>query len=269
MATNILDKLKKKKAKEESEKKDKKLFKKSKKEDSSEDNMSMVKSLVRKGYEAVKENSQRQKERLSRFQGRLRRTWIPNGGTKRFIFLNEEPLTWREHRVKLPGSRFTEMITCTGDGCHLCAIADGKAISYSQFVGGYIVIDTEPYVIQSGPNKGKTIENGVYLYVEGQMALSQLDKMSEKFGLTKYIWECSKENKTRTYIPDKKLKKLSPEQKKAVADVLKEAGVKNVDALILKQVEMQTYSNEYLEERFGGVEEEEEPKRKNKKLRDF
>jgi len=225
-------------------------------------------SLIRKGFDAVKENAKRIERERELASNRLYRTWLPDGEPKVFRFVNEEPITFYEHRVQLPNYKRPEFYTCLGEDCPLCAVADGRYIGKSRFVGAFLVIDRSEYEIKSGPNKGRKVKNQPRLYVEGQQTLSSLAQFSAKYeskgGLTGRDFEITRNDKARTIIPGER-EKMSKEDQKTIKELLEKHGVKDVDALIVQQIEMQTLSREELEERFG-TDEDERPVSKMRKI---
>lgn len=206
--------------------------------------------LISKGYEEVEANAKRLERIREQAGNRIYRTWIPDRETKEFRFLNEEPITFYEHRVQFGNSKRPEFVTCLGDDCPLCQIADGRRIAKSRFVGAFLVIDRSEYVSQSGQNKGQTMKDIPRLYVEGQMVLSQLEVFHKKQGLTKREYDITRNDKVKTIVPNDP-SSLSKSDKKLVNELLEKAGVSSIDELIVKQIEAQTYSQEELADRFG------------------
>lgn len=268
---SVLDKLKKKKDENKkgakSEVKKKKLL--SRKSDDDEDSGSHadVSALANKGYESVTANQRRIDQAKEQAGNKVYRTWLPDGETKTFRFHNSSPITWNEHRVQLPGNKFPIFVTCLaplGEGCHACDVADGKIVAKSRFVGGYLVQDRDKYKIKSGERKGEVVKDSPRLFVEGQNTLNLLAIHAKK-GLTERDYEITRTDKSRAIVPCDKAP-LSKSDKKIIKELLDKHEVESVDELILQHLEMQTYTNEQLEELLGGVKS---TKSVSKKLRNF
>ena len=61
--------------------------------------------LINKGYDEVEANQKRLERLREQAGNRVYRTWIPDGEMKQFRFLNEEPITFYEHRVQIGNTK--------------------------------------------------------------------------------------------------------------------------------------------------------------------
>ena len=134
-------------------------------------------NLFNRGYEkANKEIDKIEQERKKR-EGRLWRLFLKRDGDEVDIrFLTEEPISFYEHTVK-KGNKF-ENIICTGEDCPLCEDDDPS------FKGAYLVWDYTEYTDR---NKKKH-KGQLRLYVGGSRIVTQLERLSEKYGLTNRDW---------------------------------------------------------------------------------
>jgi len=142
-------------------------------------------SLFKKGYGAVREEKQRQDENREKMRKQLWRFFLSKDGDEATVrFLTEEPINFSEHTVKTVrgGKEKFDTVICTHDigECSLCDSGDKP-----NFRGAYLIYDKRPFEYtdkQSG--KKKTGKGQVKLYVQGARVLSQLDRLSERYGLT-------------------------------------------------------------------------------------
>lgn len=136
-------------------------------------------SLFKRGYKSVREEKTRQEEEAKRRQMGLFRLFLREDGEEAEIrFLTEEPINYYEHTI--PNGRLFDNIPCIGADCPHCADDDKP-----RFVGAFLILDKREYEYtdrQTG--KKKTAKNQLRLYVQGTKVLSQLDRLSEKYGLT-------------------------------------------------------------------------------------
>ena len=134
-------------------------------------------NLFNRGYDkANKEIDKIEQERKKR-EGRLWRLFLKRDGDEVDIrFLTEEPISFYEHTVK-KGNKF-ENIICTGEDCPLCEDDNPS------FKGAYLVWDYTEYTDR---NKKKH-KGQLRLYVGGSRIVTQLERLSEKYGLTNRDW---------------------------------------------------------------------------------
>lgn len=139
-------------------------------------------SLFKRGYKAVEEEKKRQEEENKNRKGKLFRFFIQGDGAEADLrFLTEEPITFYEHNIKktVNGKDRYDTVVCSGDNCPECAKG-----SRPSFKGAYLVVDRRPYEYTDKDNKKVTGKDQLRLFVQGQKVLSQLDRISQRYGLT-------------------------------------------------------------------------------------
>ena len=139
--------------------------------------------MFKKGYTAVREEKQRQDENREKAGKNLWRFFLSNDGDEADVrFLTEEPVTFYEHTVKSMrnGKEVYDTIVCSGDSnCSLCANGDKPT-----FKGAFLIWDMRPYEYTDKDGKKQKGKGQLRLYVQGARVLSQLDRISSKYGLT-------------------------------------------------------------------------------------
>lgn len=139
--------------------------------------------MFKKGYTAVREEKQRQDENREKAGKNLWRFFLSNDGDEADVrFLTEEPVTFYEHTVKgmRNGKEAYDTVVCNGDeSCSLCASGDKPT-----FKGAFLIWDMRPYEYTDKDGKKQTGKGQLRLYVQGARVLSQLDRISSKYGLT-------------------------------------------------------------------------------------
>lgn len=138
--------------------------------------------MFKKGYSAVREEKQRQDENREKAGKNLWRFFLTGDGDEADVrFLTEEPVTFQEHTVKgmRGGKEVYDTHVCVGDGCSLCASGDKPT-----FKGAYLIWDMRPYEYTDKDGKKKEGKGQLRLYVQGARVLSQLDRLSSRYGLT-------------------------------------------------------------------------------------
>ena len=139
--------------------------------------------MFKKGYTAVREEKQRQDENREKAGKNLWRFFLSNDGDEADVrFLTEEPVTFYEHTVKgmRNGKEVYDTIVCSGDSnCSLCANGDKPT-----FKGAFLIWDMRPYEYTDKDGKKQKGKGQLRLYVQGARVLSQLDRISSKYGLT-------------------------------------------------------------------------------------
>ena len=134
--------------------------------------------LFARGYEASREEKARQDKAREEAGKKLWRFFLSKDGDEADLrFLTEEPVNFYEHNVKR-GERY-EQYTCTGDDCPFCA--DGDRPTYK---GAYLVVDRREYEYTDDKGKKKKGKDQVRLFVQGMKVISQLDRVSDKYGLS-------------------------------------------------------------------------------------
>ena len=139
--------------------------------------------MFKKGYTAVREEKQRQDENREKAGKNLWRFFLSNDGDEADVrFLTEEPVTFYEHTVKgmRNGKEVYDTVVCNGDSnCSLCASGDKPT-----FKGAFLIWDMRPYEYTDKDGKKQKGKGQLRLYVQGARVLSQLDRISSKYGLT-------------------------------------------------------------------------------------
>lgn len=140
-------------------------------------------TLFKRGFEAAREEQDRQEKRRANFGKRISRFMLTkDDGEAKVHFLMEEPVTFMEHTLKFNqgGKEVYENHLCTNDSdCPYC-----KAGNRPSFKGAMLVVDLRHF---SYVNKqGKKIEGDkqLRLYVAGTKILGQLDRLANRYGLS-------------------------------------------------------------------------------------
>ena len=143
--------------------------------------------LFKKGFEASREEKARQDEARENAGKKLWRFFMPapeKGQTSteaELRFLTEEPINFYEHTLmrKRNGKESYENYTCTGDNCPFCE--DGDKPTYK---GAFLVVDRREFSYKDKDGKEQTGKDQVRLFVHGMRVVSQLDRISTKYGLS-------------------------------------------------------------------------------------
>lgn len=179
--------------------------------------------MFARGYQASRAEKERQDKARENAGKRLWRFFLADDGDEADLrFLTEEPVNFYEHNLK-KGDRY-EQYCCTGDDCSLCD--DGDRPTYK---GAYLVVDRREFEYTDNNGKKQKGKNQVRLFVQGMKVVSQLDRISEKYGLsnrdvtivrlgkgtqTTYTIERGDEEKLST----KEIKNLLPEKLREMYD---------------------------------------------------
>lgn len=145
----------------------------------------MGKSMFKQGYSAVREEKQRQDEAREKAGKNLYRFFLAEDGDEADVrFLTEEPVTFNEHNIKVTrnGKETFDSVVCCKDDCSLCANGDRPT-----FKGAFLVWDMRPYEYTDKDGKKQKGKGQLRLYVQGARVLSQLDRISSKYGLTNRV----------------------------------------------------------------------------------
>ncbi len=134
--------------------------------------------LFARGYEASRAEKERQDKARENAGKKLWRFFLSDDGDEADLrFLTEEPVNFYEHNLK-KGDRY-EQYCCTGDDCSLCE--DGDRPTYK---GAYLVVDRREYEYTDSNGKKQKGKNQVRLFIQGMKVISQLDRISDKYGLS-------------------------------------------------------------------------------------
>ena len=138
----------------------------------------MAKKLFARGYEASRAEKERQDLARENAGKKLWRFFLKDDGDEADLrFLTEEPVNFYEHNLK-KGDRY-EQFTCTGDDCPFCA--DGDRPTYK---GAYLAVDRREYEYTDQNGKKQKGKDQLRLFVQGMKVVSQLDRISDKYGLS-------------------------------------------------------------------------------------
>lgn len=140
-------------------------------------------ALFKKGYEAAREEKKRQEEVREQMNKRLFRFFLTGDGAEAKVrFLTEEPVNFYEHTVKVfkGGKEKYDTFLCNGESsCPYC-----KEGNKSSFKGAFLIWDYSEFEVKDSNGKKKTVKGSPKLYVAGTRVLSQLDRLSNRYGLT-------------------------------------------------------------------------------------
>lgn len=147
--------------------------------------------MFKKGYEAARQEKKRQEEVRESMNKRLFRFFLTGDGAEAKVrFLTEEPINFNEHTVKTYKSgkeRYDNVLCCDDESCSLCKEGDKPS-----FKGAYLIWDYSTYESKDKNGKKKKVNGSLKLYVAGTRVLSQLDRLSNRYGLTSRDYEISR-----------------------------------------------------------------------------
>jgi hypothetical protein len=139
--------------------------------------------MFKKGYGAVREEKQRQDENREKLAKNIWRFFLNNDGDEADVrFLTEEPVTFYEHTIKgmRNGKESYDTHVCSQDKtCGLCSGGDKPT-----FKGAFLIWDNREFEYKDKDGKKQTANGALRLYVQGAKVLSQLDRISNKYGLS-------------------------------------------------------------------------------------
>ena len=137
--------------------------------------------MFKRGYDAVEKEKARQEQARENMGLKLWDFFLRDDGDEADLrFLTEEPVNFNEHNIQANrnGKTFYDKFVCTGEGCPLCA--EGNKAT---FKGAYLVVDKREFEYKKD---GKTVQgkDQVRMYIQGTRVLSQLDRISTRYGLS-------------------------------------------------------------------------------------
>lgn len=137
-------------------------------------------SMFNRGFKAVDEEKKRQDEEQSKRGGLFRFFLTKDKEEADITFLTEQPVNFYEHTLKkvVNGKERYESIPCTGEDCSHCADGDRPS-----FKSAWLIIDHRE-VTYKKDGKDQTVQDQLRLLVYGTKISSQLDRKSERYGLT-------------------------------------------------------------------------------------
>lgn len=179
-------------------------------------------ALFKKGYEAARQEKKRQEEVREQMGKRLFRFFLSGDGAEAKVrFLTEEPINFNEHTVKVykGGKERYDTFLCTGDeACPYCA-EENKA----SFKGAFLIWDYTEFEVKDSNGKKKKVNGSLKLYVAGTRVLSQLDRLSNRYGLTERDYYISRTGTgTDTSYMIERTDEISPLTKAKITNMLPE-----------------------------------------------
>lgn len=142
----------------------------------------MGSKMFARGYNASRAEKERQDKVRESLGKKLWRFFITEDGDEADVrFLTEVPVNFYEHTLKVSGDRY-EQYTCTGDDCEICNNSDYD--SRPTYKGAYLVVDRREYEYEDKDGKKHKGNNQIRLFVQGMKVVSQLDRISNKYGLS-------------------------------------------------------------------------------------
>lgn len=143
----------------------------------------MGSNLFKKGFEVNRENKKKQEAARNNKNKLLFDFFLPTpSGDEDNVeadvrFLTEEPINYKRHVIP-EGNKYANY-TCSGENCPLCARGDQPKDN-----GAFLLIDRREYSYKDKDGKERTGKNQIRFYTQGTRVVSQLDRLSEKYGLT-------------------------------------------------------------------------------------
>lgn len=142
----------------------------------------MAGKMFARGYDASRAEKERQDKARENMGKRLWKFFLKDDGEEADLhFLTEEPVNFYEHNLKMGDNKF-EQHTCIGadNGCPDCE--DGDRPTYK---GAYLVVDHREFeYTEKDSGKKKRGKDQVRLFVQGMKVVSQLDRISSRYGLS-------------------------------------------------------------------------------------
>jgi hypothetical protein len=140
----------------------------------------MGKKMFARGYDASRAEKERQDKARENSGKKLWRFFLKEDGDEADLrFLTEEPVNFYEHNLKRPDGRFEQFCCTGGDDCPFCN--DGDRPTYK---GAYLVVDKREFEYTDRNGNKQKGKDQVRLFVQGMKVISQLDRISDKYGLS-------------------------------------------------------------------------------------
>lgn len=138
----------------------------------------------KRGYKPLAEEAKRQEARRASYKERLYEFFLKEDGDEADVrFLLEEPCNIRVHQVQRKAANqktYYETVICSeDDNCPYCEMGDNPSVK-----GATLVIDRRPFEYTDENGKKKKGKNQVKLFTQGIKVMGQLDRISDKYGLT-------------------------------------------------------------------------------------
>lgn len=181
-------------------------------------------SLFQRGYSVAREEKKRQDEAREQSGKRLFNLFLKDDGDEAQVrFLTEEPINFYAHTIKSSrngSDRFDTFVCTQDDDCPYCA--EGDRPSYK---GAYLVFDRRTVEIKDKQTgKKKKIHGQLRLYIQGMRVIGQLDRLSNRYGLTKCDYTIARVGKGQntTYTFDREADENEKLTKKEIENLLPE-----------------------------------------------
>lgn len=138
----------------------------------------------KRGYKPLAKEAKRQEELRQQRKERLYEFFLKDDRDEADVrFLLEEPCNIRIHQVQrraANGKTYYENVICSEDNkCPYCEQGDNPTMK-----GATLVIDRRPYEYTDDKGKKRKAQNTVKLFIQGTKVMGQLERISEKYGLT-------------------------------------------------------------------------------------
>lgn len=146
--------------------------------------------LFKRGYEAARDEKKRQDEIRESMGKRLFNFFLTEDDDEADIrFLTSEPVNFNEHTIKRKrnGREFYDTVLCTDSKCEYCEDGDRPS-----FKGAFLVWDYRTFEAKDSNGKTKKVKGSLKLYKAGTRIISQLDRLSSRYGLTDRVYTVSR-----------------------------------------------------------------------------
>ena len=138
----------------------------------------------KRGYKPLAQEAKRQEARRASLKERMFEFYLKDDRDEADVrFLMEDPCNIRIHQVQRKaanGKTYYDNVVCTEDDkCPYCEMGDNPTVK-----GATLVIDRRPFEFTDEKGKKKKGSNQVKLFIQGTKVMGQLERISEKYGLT-------------------------------------------------------------------------------------
>ena len=214
-------------------------------------------SLFQRGYEPAREEKKRQDEAREASGKRLYGLFLKDDGDEATVrFLTEEPVNFYAHTVRVMrgGKERFDTCVCTQDeDCDLCADGDRPS-----FKGAYLIYDKRTFDAKDRKTgKTKKVHGQIRLYIQGMRVIGQLDRLSKRYGLTKYDYTITRSGsgQSTTYMFDREADSNDKLSKKEIENLLPEklrdmydGTMESLYSIVEEQIELMLPGNDDIEE---------------------
>lgn len=200
-------------------------------------------SVFKKGYEVAKEAAEKQEES----RGKKLFTFFIPAATKdhpeseaEVQFLTEEPINFMAHSVMTirKGKEAYDTVVCYPEGnCPHCSDSQAKPMA------AYLLYDKRPFERKDQKGNTTKVEGQVRLYLVGMRIVTQLARLSSRYGLTQFFYNIIRNGKgtDTTYSfekGDKVARKAIDILTENLPTALKEGFKGDTDAIVTNQLMM-------------------------------